>query len=215
MLSSDGALTTTLVGILAERELEPTPLEATTFALGIHEDTGSLTYSTTTQRSTRLRGACATEPARISSAATCTCRSRTRRELPQHLLEALEPIDAGGDEVLVAAVPWPAYVEGVSNLAHKIVDLTDARALVLLVEMEGRVFLVARSRTDIDASEIAGALGGGGHAQAASAIVRDGSTASVTASFRSSSGPRRSRNARATSCRAAARSSRRTPSATR
>ena len=50
VLSTDGALTTTLVGILAERELQPTPLEATAFALGIHEDTGSLTYPTTTQR---------------------------------------------------------------------------------------------------------------------------------------------------------------------
>ncbi|HEX4747812.1 MAG TPA: DHH family phosphoesterase, partial [Gaiellaceae bacterium] len=34
--SADGALTTTLVGILAERGLEPTPLEATAYALGIH-----------------------------------------------------------------------------------------------------------------------------------------------------------------------------------
>jgi tRNA nucleotidyltransferase (CCA-adding enzyme) len=43
VLSQDGALTTTFVGILAERELQPTALEATAFALGIHEDTGSLT----------------------------------------------------------------------------------------------------------------------------------------------------------------------------
>ena len=50
VLSRDGALATTLAGILAERELEPTPLEATALALGIHEDTGSLTYATTTQR---------------------------------------------------------------------------------------------------------------------------------------------------------------------
>ena len=50
VLSTDGALTTTLVGIVAERELMPTPLEATAFALGIHEDTGSLTYATTSQR---------------------------------------------------------------------------------------------------------------------------------------------------------------------
>src|SRR3712207_4629956 len=49
-LSYDGALTTTLVGILAERELPVTPLEATAFALGIHEDTGSLTYATSGQR---------------------------------------------------------------------------------------------------------------------------------------------------------------------
>ena len=39
-----------MAGILAERELTPTPLEATALALGIHEDTGSLTYPGTTQR---------------------------------------------------------------------------------------------------------------------------------------------------------------------
>ena len=50
VLSRDGSLTTTLVGILAERGLQPSPLEATVFALGIHEATGSLTYATTTQR---------------------------------------------------------------------------------------------------------------------------------------------------------------------
>src|ERR671936_729235 len=42
VVSEDGALTTTLVGVLAEREVAVTPLEATVFALGIHEDTGSL-----------------------------------------------------------------------------------------------------------------------------------------------------------------------------
>ena len=34
------------------------------------------------------------------------------------------------------ALSWPEYVDGVSNLAHKIVDLTDCRALVCLVEMD-------------------------------------------------------------------------------
>src|SRR5437588_5860203 len=42
VVSEDGALTTTRVGILVEREVAVTPLEATAFALGIHEDTASL-----------------------------------------------------------------------------------------------------------------------------------------------------------------------------
>jgi len=175
VLSADGALTTTLVGILAERELEPTPLEATAFALGIHEDTGSLTYPTTTQRDVDALAWCLRHGARQDLVATYlhVPLQDEERELLQHLLEAIEPLDADGDEVLLAALRWPQYVEGVSNLAHKIVDLTDARALVLLVEMEGRVFVVVRSRTErIDAAGIAETLGGGGHAQAASAIVR-------------------------------------------
>ena len=75
VLSGDGALTTTLVGILAEREIQPTPLEATTFALGIHEDTGSLRMRRARSATqTRSAGACATERARISSRRTCTRR---------------------------------------------------------------------------------------------------------------------------------------------
>ena len=174
VLSTDGALTTTLVGILAERKLEPTALEATAFALGIHEDTGSLTYATATQRDVDALAWCLRHGARqdLVSAYLHTPLSANERDLLQHLMESLEPIGAGED-VLLAAVRWSEYVEGVSNLAHKIVDLTDARTLVLLVEMDARVFVVVRSRTEkIDASEIASAFGGGGHAQAASAIAR-------------------------------------------
>jgi tRNA nucleotidyltransferase (CCA-adding enzyme) len=175
VISADGALTTTLVGILAERELTPTPLEATAFALGIHEDTGSLTHATTTQRDADALAWCLRHGARqdLVSEYLHTPLNATERELLYELLDALEPVDAAGEEVLVAAVHRHDYVEGVSNLAHKIVDLTDARALVLLVEMDERVFAVARSRTPrIDASAIAAVLGGGGHAEAASAIAR-------------------------------------------
>jgi tRNA nucleotidyltransferase (CCA-adding enzyme) len=176
VISMDGALTTTLVGILAERELLPTALEATAFALGIHEDTGSLTYPTATQRDADALAWCLRHGARqdLVAAYLHIPLAAPERELLHHLMEALEPVDAGGEELLLAAVRWPEYMEGVSNLAHKIVDLTDTQALVLLVEMDGRVFAVVRSRSDhVDAATIAAALGGGGHAQAASAIVRD------------------------------------------
>jgi len=176
VLSTDGALTTTLVGIVAERELAPTQLEATAFALGIHEDTGSLTYATTTQRDIDALSWCFRHGARqdLVNDYLHAPLAPTERRLLQHLLDALEPIEPPGDDVLLASVSWPEYVDGVSNLAHKIVDLTDARALVLLVEMDERVFVVVRSRTErIDAAAIAAALGGGGHAQAASAISRD------------------------------------------
>jgi tRNA nucleotidyltransferase (CCA-adding enzyme) len=175
VLSTDGALTTTLVGIVAERELAPTQLEATAFALGIHEDTGSLTYATTTQRDVDALSWCLRHGARqdLVDEYLHTPLAGAERELLTHLMEELEAVGAGGEEVLLAAVRWPDYVDGVSNLAHKIVDLTDARALVLLIEMDQRVFVVVRSRSDaVDAASVAGAFGGGGHARAASAIAR-------------------------------------------
>jgi tRNA nucleotidyltransferase (CCA-adding enzyme) len=175
VVSQDGALTTTLVGVLAEREIAVTPLEATAFALGIHEDTGSLTYPTATQRDADALAWCLRHGARQDLLARFlhTPLTDEERELLGALMAAVRTERVAGVDVLVAAVSWPRHVDGVSNLAHKIVDLTDCRSLVLLVEMDERVFAVTRSRTpEIDAAAIATSLGGGGHREAASAIFR-------------------------------------------
>jgi tRNA nucleotidyltransferase (CCA-adding enzyme) len=175
VVSQDGALTTTLVGVLAEREIGVTPLEATAFALGIHEDTGSLTYPTATQRDADALAWCLRHGARQDLLARFlhTPLTDEERELLAALMAAVRTERVAGVDVLVASVTWPRHVDGVSNLAHKIVDLTDCRALVLLVEMDERVFAVTRSRTpEIDAAAIAASLGGGGHREAASAIFR-------------------------------------------
>ncbi len=175
VLSEDAALTTTLVGILAERELQPSALEATVFALGIHEDTGSLTFPETTTRDAEALSWCLRHGASQDLVAEYlhTPLLQDERELLAALLDALETREAAGVEVLVAAVRWPAEDVSVSHLASKLVDLTDAKALVCLVEMGDRVFCVTRSRVpELDASAIAAAVGGGGHAQAASASFK-------------------------------------------
>jgi tRNA nucleotidyltransferase (CCA-adding enzyme) len=175
VLSEDGALTTTLVGVLAEREIAVTPLEATVFALGIHEDTGSLGYPGVGLRDAEALAWCLRHGARQDMVAQYlrSPLAEEERALLEALVSALETHSIGGLEVVVAAVEWPTYVDGVSNLAHKIVDLTDAQALVCLVEMDGRVFCVVRTRiAELDAAGVAEALGGGGHAQAASAVHR-------------------------------------------
>src|SRR5918995_1692216 len=148
VLSDDGALTTTMVGILAERELEVSPLEATVFALGIHEDTGSLGYPGVALRDAEALAWCLRHGARQDMVAQYLRAplAEDERALLDALVSSLESHSVGGLEVLLAPVAWPTYVDGVSNLAHKIVDLTDAQALVCLVEMDGRVFCVSRSR---------------------------------------------------------------------
>ena len=175
VLSEDGALTTTMVGILAEREIAVTPLEATVFALGIHEDTGSLGYPDAGVRDAEALAWCLRHGALQDVVAQYlrTPLSEEERTLLDALVSSVEAHEVAGVEVLIAAVAWPVYVDGVSNLAHKIVDLTDALALICLVEMDGRVFCVVRTRLhELDAAGVAEALGGGGHPQAASAVHR-------------------------------------------
>src|SRR5919109_5492276 len=173
--SNDGALTTTMVSILAEREVEVTPLEATVFALVIHEDTGSLSYAGVSLRDAEALAWCLRHGASQDMVAQYlhSPLGEGERSLLDALLAGVETHDVEGFEVLLAAVSWPQYVDGVSNLAHKIVDLTDCRALVCLVEMDERVFCVVRTRVaELDAAAVAAALGGGGHARAASAVHR-------------------------------------------
>ena len=86
--------------------------------------------------------------ARTCSPSTCTRRScAEERALLTALLDRIETQTVAGIDVLVAAVALAGRVDvSVSHLAHKLVDLTDAKALVLLVEMDDRVFAVTRSR---------------------------------------------------------------------
>jgi tRNA nucleotidyltransferase (CCA-adding enzyme) len=176
VLSSDGALSTTMVAVLAERGIEPTPAEATALALGIHEDTGSLTYVSTTLRDVEALAFCARHGAsqELVSRFLHLPLAEEQRSLLTRLVDASETVQVEGTAVLVAAVRWPSYVDGISTLATKLTELVECEALLMLVEMEGRVFIVARSRTPaLDVAAALRRLGGGGHAQAASGIVRD------------------------------------------
>ncbi len=180
--SDDGSLVTLMLRIVAERGLEVTPLEATVFALGIHEDTGSLTFPTTTVRDVEALAFCMRRGANqlVIERFLHNPLSAPQRELLLRALEAARPVAAGGLDVLVAALAGDEYVEGVSLVVHKAMDVANCDALVLLVEMEERVFVTARSRAAaLDVSEVLKAVGGGGHAAAASAIVKDVPLATV------------------------------------
>ncbi len=174
--SDDGSLVTLMLRIIAERKLEVSPLEATVFALGIHEDTGSLTFPTTTVRDVEALAFCMRRGAnqQVIERFLHNPLSAPQRELLLRVLEDARPVDAGGLDVLVAALAGDEYVEGVSLVVHKAMDVANCDALVLLVEMEERIFVTARSRVAaLDVSEVLKSVGGGGHAAAASAIVKD------------------------------------------
>ncbi|MFA4966422.1 MAG: DHHA1 domain-containing protein, partial [Thermoleophilia bacterium] len=184
--SEDGSLVTLLVHIVAEREIAVTPFEATVFALGIHEDTGSLTFSTTTTRDAEALAFCmrhGTDTALLEKWLANALTAPQRQTLAAALQTAQElPLAAAS--VLVSALSQELYVEGVSVVAHRVMDLTGCDAYFLLVEMEGRVFVTARSRGGrVDVSRALAAVGGGGHAAAASAVVKDSSLAAVTAAI--------------------------------
>jgi tRNA nucleotidyltransferase (CCA-adding enzyme) len=176
IVSDDGSLVTAMLRIVAERRLPVTALEATVFALGIHEDTGSLSFATTTLRDAEALAFCMRQgaDAALIERYLHTPLSAAQRDVLARALHDCEEIVVPGRTVLVAIVHQAEYVESVSVVAHAFMDLTDCDAFFLLVEMEQRLFVVARSRGDtLDVAQVLGALGGGGHATAASAVLRE------------------------------------------
>ena len=176
VLSEDGALTTTMVGILAEREIEVTPLEATVFALGIHEDTGSLGYpdvGVARRRGARLVPAPRRAPGHGRAVpAHAALRRRSARSSTRWSPRSRRTTSAGV-EVLVAAVAWPDVRR--RRLEPRPQDRRPhgraRRSSASWRWTAASSASCARACPSSTRPAIAAALGGGGHPQAASAVL--------------------------------------------
>lgn len=171
-----GATTTLLVEEISGRALKLSGIEATLLLLGIYEDTGSLSYETTTPRDVRAAAWLMEQGARLSEANKFLHHplAPEQRELYEQLLEQSETHEIEGHHILLAWANAPRFDEEISTLAHKLRDLLEPSALFVLVGLNDHVQMVARSATDdIDVSAIAQHFGGGGHKRAAAALVRE------------------------------------------
>lgn len=181
-LAEVGATTTILVEELRERGVELDLISLTALLLGIYEDTGSLTYTSTTSRDLLASAWLLERGGSLSIAADFLHHplSGEQRELYEILLEGAESHEVHGLSIVVATADAGRLIDEISTLAHKLRDVFDPAGLFVLVEMDRHVQLVARSTEDaVDVSRVAEAFGGGGHPRAAAALIRDGSLAQV------------------------------------
>jgi len=176
VLREVGATTTILVDLLREQELALTPQEATLFALGIYEETGLLTFTSTTEADLQAAAWCLARGATLSVVSDYIRRELTAEQvgLLNELIRSAETYTINGVRVVVSTASLDKYVGDLAMLTHKLREMENINVLFTLVRMDNRVHLVARSRLDtVDAGQVADAFGGGGHATAASATVKD------------------------------------------
>ncbi len=171
-----GATTSILVHEIRRQGIPLTPLEASVMLLGIHEDTGSLTYPGSTafdaDAAAFLMGAGA-ELEVVNEFLSRTLDPRQRNLLEQ-LTSSLTVWDVNGQEIAVGVARTDDYVDSAGVLTHYVVEDMGYRAAVAVVRMPERVQIVGRSRLpEIDIGAVMTRLGGGGHPQAASAGFRD------------------------------------------
>jgi tRNA nucleotidyltransferase (CCA-adding enzyme) len=173
-----GATTTILAEMLQEAGLSLTNIEATLLLLGVYEDTGSLTYDTTTKRDAAAVAWLLEQGAQLSIVRRFLniTLSAGQQALYQQLQESAEWLEHGGAEIVFSAAVCPDdFDDEISAVAHRLRDALSPDALLLLVQIRPRhIQLVARSASDrIDVAQIAQAFGGGGHNRAAAATVTD------------------------------------------
>jgi len=69
--------------------------------------------------------------------------------------------------------PRERYFGDAAHLAHRMIDMEDIDAVIVLLSMEGKILLVARSKVaEFDVSRVMREFGGGGHPTAASATIK-------------------------------------------
>lgn len=179
-----GAATTILVEIIRERKLTLTPLEATILALGIYSDTGCMVFSSTTARDVAAVAYLLNQGANLTVIAEFLDRPliKEQQDLLKKLLLSAQRHNINGVTVLLAETTTGEFIDGLALLIHKLAEVEQTGAVFLVVKMEERVHLVARSAVaEVNCAGIVGHFGGGGHAAAASASIKNTGLAAVTA----------------------------------
>jgi tRNA nucleotidyltransferase (CCA-adding enzyme) len=160
---------------LLTRHLEASAVEipaelASLALLGIHEDTGNLSFDLTTADDYRAAAHLMQRGASLE--VVREFQSDHVEQAPTELLEPalrhsrVEPI--GGFSVAVAAFDHPSYVRNAAGTCNRLLAHHGADAAVLAVCMEGKTLVFARSLRGIDVgSALSEAFGGGGHRGAA------------------------------------------------
>jgi tRNA nucleotidyltransferase (CCA-adding enzyme) len=182
---SVGAITTLIAEIVQAQSISLTPSEATVMALGIHTDTGSLTYDHTTARDAAALAWLMTQDASLSAIAEYVDPglSPQLQELLGQALEQLQSETIRGQTIAWVVLQTEDYVPGLSSLASRIMELTDMDALFLAHHYcrgaacrDGGNVLAVIARSHISGTDLNAVLspfGGGGHPKAAALTSRE------------------------------------------
>ncbi len=170
-----GATSTLIAEQLQLQNLRLNPYEATVMALGIHVDTGSLTFDHTTVRDAQALVWLMAQGASLAVIGEYVQSSLSPQlqDLLSQALETLEPETIHGYSVAQLLLHTEGYVSGLSGLVTQVRELTDLDVLLLGAAYDDRLSVIGRARKDFaNLNQLLAPLGGGGHPRAASASLR-------------------------------------------
>lgn len=175
VIAETGATVTLLTEIIAVQKIPLTPDEATILALGLYEDTGAFTYSTTTPRDLTAAAFLLKQGAELKTVSDLTRRELTSDQIAllNDMIDAAKSYRINGVDILISTIFSDDYIPDVAALVHKMLKMENYKAIFLLGLMENKIHIIGRSRTAaVDVGRILKKMGGGGHAAAAAATLK-------------------------------------------
>lgn len=171
-----GAATTLLVERLQRAKTDLSELQASLLLLGIYEDTGSLTYPSTTSRDAQAVAYLLDQKGdlRIVSEYLNPPLSTEQMRLYDSLLKNAHSFQMDHLNLVTACADGRGMAAEISSVAHALRDFLKPDGLFVLVATPDGYRFVMRSTCDqLNVAEIAAHFGGGGHARAAGALIKD------------------------------------------
>lgn len=169
-----GATVTILLDIIKKRRIELTPIEATILLLGIYEETGSLTFRTTTKKDVDAVSFLLSQGARLNMVSSYLNRELNEEELAflVRLINSTHIYNINGVKVAICECHTTCYMGELATIVHKLIDAENLKVVFVLVKVDSRINIIARSHIqDVDVNRIIKRFGGGGHPSAASGKV--------------------------------------------
>ena len=169
-----GSCTTLFIEHLMEHRTSLSVIHATLLMLGIYEDTGSLSYISTTPRDIKAAAYLLEMGAnlRIINRFLNPPLSPDQDRIYQRMLEQQELHQINGQRILFTFANAVDIQEEISSIAHKIRDQVEPDALFMIARTSEGYRIVARSRTErINVNQVTKLFGGGGHDRAAGALL--------------------------------------------
>jgi tRNA nucleotidyltransferase (CCA-adding enzyme) len=171
-----GATATILLDEIKRRRIGITALEATVMCLGIYEDTGSLTFRSTTKEDVDAVSFLLSQGADLNIVSSYLNRQLTEEELSIliKLIENTETQVINGIAVAISSLMHDEYIPDLAVLTHRLIDIENFNVIFVLVKVDSKIQMIARSSLPgVDVNQIAGFFGGGGHPSAASCVIRN------------------------------------------
>jgi len=173
-----GATITLLLRRIKDEGKILTPIQATLFLLGIYEDTGNLTFPSTTAEDAYAAAYLLERKADLTIATTFLrpAYGEKQKEILFSMLQDAERLRVKGHTISVSHVEIGGHVDSLAVVMRMYREILNVDAAVGLFINKSRktCMVIGRSHADeIDISLVMRGLGGGGHPGAGSAMLKD------------------------------------------